>query len=188
MDKRVREFYESLGYTNPKMYDYFDEHVGYANMDGVNDNSVFVGCFYNLFGARVSKIHTVLPYGKDIKYLSQQVHEVAHFITLYPYLNKDLDFDIDSQGCEIFPIAMERLFAEKSNDPDYLEWFNEYQKNLMEKAIEKNRTIDIIGFLNHYDYLGFYKENNSFPKLISFQTNSSIDLAKELKKKIINSN
>ena len=184
MDKRVRNFYESLGYTDPKMYDYFDRHVTYANMDSSNDNSIFVGCFYNSSGNILSSIHTVLPYGKDLKYLSQQVHEVAHFISLYPYLNKNFDDSASALGMEIFPIAMERLFAEKTNDPAYLEWFNNYQKEIINQTIKSNSDSHIIGFLNHWDYLEFYRETNILPELIDYKINTSIDLKKELSKKV----
>ena len=184
MDKRVREFYESLGYTDNAMYDYFKNHVTYVNMDGNNENMVFVGCFYNSDGDKLSKIHVVIPHGNDIKYLSQQVHEVAHFISLYPYLNNSFNDREFTSGSEIFPIAMERLFAEKSNDSGYMEWFNMYQRLLIEQSIKRNDTNHMIGFLNHWDYLEFYRDNGILPELISFSSNDSLDVAKELRKKI----
>ena len=116
MNNKVIEFYEALGFTGKRMYNYLNKQIKYVTQE---EDRTFVGCYPVIENDILKQIHLILPNGDDWESVVMHVHELAHFFSLYPYLNKEVFID---EGCEIFPIAMERLFIENSKDDKIIDW------------------------------------------------------------------
>lgn len=179
MNDKILKFYEDLGLINNKMIKYFDKNSTYVDINE-KDNISFIGCLLKEKDGILKKIKIILPKGNTLEETLMQVHEVGHFIDAYKYLGMEYKEDI---SCEIFPIAMERIFIEDSHDLELISWFNNYQYKLIKKALKENNEKNIIGFLNHFDYVDLYRKVYSLPEIINFKTYNFINPKEELKEK-----
>ena len=190
MKEEVIKFYKDLGLMNDKMYNYLMNIVKFVREDDELGMS-FVGCYTatRLSDRKLEKIKVFIPYGESLKTTCIQVHEIAHFIDAYSYLEKPYE---DYFGREIFPIAMERIFFEKINNPELMDWFNSYQKELIDNVLtfntdnyelKKMQQEHILGFLHHFDYVDFYNNDGTLPQILDFKVFNNIDIKEELDKK-----
>lgn len=177
MNKRVIDFYKNLGFEEKRMFNYLDQHILYVDCE---NGKSFIGCYPFIEDTILKKINLILPKGESLEDIVMCVHELGHFFSFYPYLNKSVAID---ESCEIFPIAMERLFIESSSDNEIIDWFNHYQYDLINKALENEKEENVIGFLNHWDYIDFYKETSTLPELLDFKMHDFIDPYEELEEK-----
>lgn len=164
MNENVIKFYKDLGLMDDNMYKYLKECVHFISEDA-KDCLPYVGCFTKEKDGVLKNIHVTLPCGDSLETTCVQVHEIGHFIDLYSYLDKPFEA---YSGIEIFPIAMERIFFEKTGDPELIEWFNNYQKGLIDDILTSNQNEHLLGLLHHFDYVDQYRETGYLPKILDF--------------------
>ena len=191
MNEEVIKFYKDLSLMNDEMYEYLKKCVEFVREDDPMGMS-FVGCYTkgSSSDGKLEKIKLFIPKGESLRTTCIQVHEIGHFIDSYSYLGKEYEY---YSGREIFPIAMERIFFENTNNSELLEWFNDYQKELIDHVLEfkttdyyqaETRDEHILGFLHHFDYVDFYHKTNSLPQILSFNTYKNTNIKEELIKKL----
>ena len=179
MNESVLKFYRQLGLLTPPMESYLKDRITLID-EKYETHMSFIGTYSTVVDGVLKELKVIIPKGDSFQIYCMQVHEVGHFIQKYPYLGKPIERHC---GNEIFPIAMERLFIEQSEDSKLISWFNQYQYDLMEKALEHKHQENCLGFLHHFEYLELCKETNSFPELIDFKISDQNYLFEELKEK-----
>jgi len=171
MNKNVIEFYKNLGFLDDEMLKYLENCVHFVSED-TKDRFHYIGCFTKEKDGVLKAINIFLPYGESLETTCIQVHEMAHFIDLYSYLDKPFE---TYSGIEIFPIAMERIFVEKTGDPELMKWFNNYQKGLIDDMLTSNQDEHILGLLQHFDYVEQYHESGYLPRVLDFTLSKNAD-------------
>ena len=164
MNEEVIQFYKDLGLMNDQMLECLKGCVHFISEDS-KDCLHDVGCFTKEKDGILKDIRVTLPYGDSLETTCVQVHEIGHFVDLYSYLGKPYE---DYSGIEIFPIAMERIFIERTGDPEIIEWFNNYQKGLIDAILTSNQNEHLLGLLHHFDYVDQYRETGYLPKILNF--------------------